>query len=71
MEIFSGKFDFYGYEENEATEEKHFCGNPALNGTFFFKFHYCNNNFNDFLKALVLLFELTVVNQWHDILFKE
>ncbi|XP_070577948.1 two pore calcium channel protein 1-like isoform X2 [Ptychodera flava] len=26
---------------------------------------YCNNNFNDILRSFVLLFELTVVNQWH------
>lgn len=67
MEIFSGKFDYYGYETEEG-DESHFCGNPKLNGTAFFKFQYCNNNFNDFLKSLVILFELTVVNQWHDIL---
>lgn len=64
MEIFSGKFDYYGYETEEG-DESHFCGNPKLNGTAFFKFQYCNNNFNDFLKSLVILFELTVVNQWH------
>jgi hypothetical protein len=29
---------------------------------------YCNNNFNDIFHAMVLLFELMVVNQWHDIL---
>ncbi|CAC5394143.1 TPCN3 [Mytilus coruscus] len=54
MEIFSGKFDYYGYETN-VTDESHFCGNPKLNGTAFFKFQYCNNNFNDFLKSLPLI----------------
>ena len=67
MEIFSGKLDYFRYETN-VTDETHFCGNPALNGTFFYMFHYCSNNFNDILKAFVVLFELTVVNQWHDIL---
>jgi len=34
---------------------------------FFFRAQYCRNNFNDYLSSLILLFELTVVNQWHSI----
>ena len=30
-----------------------------------FRSQYCRNNFNDYLSSLILLFELTVVNQWH------
>eukprot|EP00058_Branchiostoma_floridae_P009154 XP_002594642.1 hypothetical protein BRAFLDRAFT_217471 [Branchiostoma floridae] len=45
-----------------------FCNNPKLNGSEFARDHYCNNNFSDLLTSFVLLFELMVVNQWHDIL---
>lgn len=31
----------------------------------FVRGQYCRNNFNDYLSSLILLFELTVVNQWH------
>lgn len=63
MEIFHGRITYHGYQE--TTDSDKFCGNPALNNTAFYHNHYCNNNFNDVLRSLVLLFELTVVNQWH------
>ena len=65
MELFGGLITFYGIDAKTHP----FCGNPALNNTYFSTFHYCNNNFNDFLRSLVVLFELMVVNQWHDILY--
>lgn len=63
MEIFHGLITYHGYQETNQNDM--FCGNPKLNNTAFYRNHYCNNNFNDILKAFVLLFELTVVNQWH------
>lgn len=65
MEIFQNLIHYYDYYKEDSPP---FCGNSALNGTQFYKFHYCNNNFNDLLRSLVVLVELTVVNQWHDIL---
>ncbi|KAJ8045211.1 Two pore calcium channel protein 1 [Holothuria leucospilota] len=69
MEIFAGKITYYGYpsEEEMATFNKSllFCGNPKLEGSEFYRDHYCNNNFNNILKAFITLFELMIVNQWH------
>ncbi|XP_041352429.1 two pore calcium channel protein 1-like [Gigantopelta aegis] len=65
IEIFHGKIHYYGYNESVVEEKNLWCGNAALKDSMFYRFHYCNNNFNDILKAFVLLFELTVVNQWH------
>ena len=39
--------------------------NPALDGTQFASNDYFANNFNTLPASLVLLFELTVVNNWH------
>lgn len=66
MEIFQGMITYYGYNTTNASLL--FCGNPLLNGSDFFAERYCGNNFNNIVNALVVLFELTVVNQWHDIL---
>ncbi|KAL4238880.1 Ion transport protein [Mactra antiquata] len=63
MEIFHGLITYHGYNETNIYDK--FCGNPALKNTAFYRNHYCHNNFNDILKSFVLLFELTVVNQWH------
>ena len=69
MEIFSGLIHYYGYtQEVESNRLTAFCGNEKLEGSLFYKDHYCANNFNHIFKALVLMFELMVVNQWHDIL---
>ncbi|KAK3605493.1 hypothetical protein CHS0354_004046 [Potamilus streckersoni] len=62
MEIFHGLINYYGYGNVSSSEM--FCGNPALNESVFYKSSYCNNNFNDILKSFVVLFSLTVVNQW-------
>ncbi|XP_071079972.1 two pore calcium channel protein 1-like [Haliotis cracherodii] len=65
MEIFNNKIQYFGYNESMQLENHRYCGNPALKGSLFYKSQYCSNNFNDLLKSIVLLFELTVVNQWH------
>jgi len=65
MESFSGKILFV---DDDTSPEKKFCGNPKLAGSEFVRVGYCGNNFNDLLRSLVTLVELTVVNQWHDIL---
>ncbi|KAL3872621.1 hypothetical protein ACJMK2_035836 [Sinanodonta woodiana] len=67
MEVFHGLINYYGY--GNVSSSQMFCGNPALNESLFYKSSYCNNNFNDILKSFVVLFSLTVVNQWQDILF--
>lgn len=66
MELFKGKVKFYA--EDSTDPAKAFCGNPQLKGTAFAALNYCKNNFNDVVSSFVLLVELTVVNQWHDIL---
>lgn len=66
MELFKGKVTFY--EQSSTDPAKAYCGNPLLNGTDFAKLNYCKNNFNDVVSSFILLVELTVVNQWHDIL---
>ncbi|XP_046575714.1 LOW QUALITY PROTEIN: two pore calcium channel protein 1-like [Haliotis rubra] len=65
MEIFNNKIQYFGYNESTLLETQRYCGNPAIKDSTFYKSHYCSNNFNDLLKSIVLLFELTVVNQWH------
>lgn len=68
MELFHSKIDYFGYEN--ITNPAHlYCGNALLNGSLFYQSQYCSNNFNNILNTLVVLFELMVVNQWHDILF--
>lgn len=44
------------------------CGNEKLKGSEYVRLKYCGKNFNDVLKSFNLLFDLTVVNQWHGIL---
>jgi len=61
MESFAGLIRYKGYGD----ESDKYCGNPKLNGSQFFKDHYCSNNFNNILSSFVTLFELMVVNQWH------
>lgn len=68
MELFQGYIGYHGYQN--VSQENLFCGNPKLEGTEFFTKRYCNNNFNDIFHSLVLLFELMVVNQWHNILLQ-
>merc|ERR1712071_317678 len=63
-----------GYHPGKLEYSKQYCGipgeseNPSLQNfrdSAFYKFQYCTNNFNDFGSAIILLFELLVVNQWH------
>ncbi|GFQ78929.1 two pore calcium channel protein 1 [Trichonephila clavata] len=64
MEIFQNKIKYFGYQN--VTDPSHlYCGNPLLNGSVFYQSQYCSNNFNNILHTFVVLFELTVVNQWH------
>ncbi|NXA51524.1 TPC2 protein, partial [Nothocercus julius] len=66
MELFQGKIQFFPANSNvpHALE----CGNPALKDSMFARGKYCKNNFNNFASSFIVLLELTVVNQWHDIL---
>ncbi|KAJ7404829.1 two pore calcium channel protein 1-like protein [Willisornis vidua] len=66
MELFHGKIQFFpaGSDAPHALE----CGNPALKDSLFARGKYCKNNFNNFASSFIVLMELTVVNQWHDIL---
>ncbi|XP_029635673.1 two pore calcium channel protein 1-like [Octopus sinensis] len=66
MEIFHGLIRFHSYNET-YTEQNNlsFCGNIKLKNSDFYYEHYCSNNFNHIFKSMVILVELTVVNQWH------
>ncbi|KAM6939987.1 two pore segment channel 3 [Xenentodon cancila] len=65
MELFKNKIKFY---EDSSDPKRMYCGNPLLAGTAFAQLNYCKNNFNNVAASFILLVELTVVNQWHDIL---
>ncbi|KAK2817555.1 hypothetical protein Q5P01_025746 [Channa striata] len=67
MEVFKGKVKFY--DEDSSDPAKAYCGNSLLKGTDFAQANYCKNNFNNVVSSFILLVELTVVNQWHDILY--
>ncbi|EMP32656.1 Two pore calcium channel protein 1 [Chelonia mydas] len=66
MELFQGKIQFFS--RNSTAHHARECGNPALKDSLFARAKYCKNNFNDITSSFVVLMELTVVNQWHDIL---
>ncbi|NXX52808.1 TPC1 protein, partial [Scopus umbretta] len=66
MELFHGKVQFFPANSNAPHALE--CGNPALKDSLFARGKYCKNNFNNFASAFIVLMELTVVNQWHDIL---
>ena len=57
--------DGNGTDDGNYTE---FCGNIKLKDSDFYADRYCNNNFNNILRAFKVLFDLMVVNQWHSIL---
>uniref|UniRef100_A0A8D2CPS5 Ion transport domain-containing protein n=1 Tax=Sciurus vulgaris TaxID=55149 RepID=A0A8D2CPS5_SCIVU len=61
MELFHDKVRFF--DPNFTAPAALVCGNPALAGSAFARDGYCRNNFNDLASALVVLTELTVVNQ--------
>lgn len=66
MEAFHGKVRFF--DQNFTTPDALMCGNPALKDSAFARDRYCKNNFNDLASSFIVLMELTVVNQWHNIL---
>ena len=66
MELFHGKIQFFPVNSNAPHALE--CGNPALKDSLFARGKYCKNNFNNFASSFIVLMELTVVNQWHDIL---
>ncbi|NXO48268.1 TPC2 protein, partial [Aramus guarauna] len=66
MELFHGKIQFFPANSNAPHALE--CGNPALKNSLFARGKYCKNNFNNFASSFIVLMELTVVNQWHDIL---
>lgn len=81
MEAFHGKISDVSYNENTTqqismilgnySEKEHgwmVCHNSDLNNTDFADLRYCANNFNNIAAAFITLFEMMVVNQWHDIL---
>ncbi|XP_026984814.1 two pore calcium channel protein 2-like [Sagmatias obliquidens] len=63
MEVFHGKVHFF--DPSSTSPDALECGNPALKDSAFARGRYCRNNFNDLAASLILLTELTVVNQWH------
>ncbi|NWU71955.1 TPC1 protein, partial [Pterocles burchelli] len=66
MELFHGKIQFFPPNSNAPHALE--CGNPTLKDSLFARGKYCKNNFNNFASSFIVLMELTVVNQWHDIL---
>lgn len=69
MEAFHGKVRFF--DLNFTAPDALVCGNLALKDSAFARDRYCRNNFNDLASSFVVLMELTVVNQWHNILPEE
>nr|XP_053642305.1 two pore channel protein 1-like isoform X2 [Cherax quadricarinatus] len=67
MESFQGLVKFTGYDVEGESDL--FCSNSKLELSDFWHDHYCNNNFNDVIHAFIVMFELTVVNQWHVIAY--
>uniref|UniRef100_A0A8C0DU09 Ion transport domain-containing protein n=1 Tax=Balaenoptera musculus TaxID=9771 RepID=A0A8C0DU09_BALMU len=61
MEVFHGKVHFF--DPGSTSPDALVCGNPALKDSAFARGRYCRNNFNDLPASLILLTELTVVNQ--------
>uniref|UniRef100_A0A8C9CQT8 Ion transport domain-containing protein n=1 Tax=Phocoena sinus TaxID=42100 RepID=A0A8C9CQT8_PHOSS len=61
MEVFHGKVHFF--DPSSTSPDALVCGNPALKDSAFARSRYCRNNFNDLAASLILLTELTVVNQ--------
>ena len=68
MELFQGKIKMLGYPNATANVTQLFCGDMKLKNSEYYNEHYCGDNFNNIFKALKILFDLMVVNQWHSIL---
>ncbi|CAG0912281.1 unnamed protein product [Notodromas monacha] len=62
MELFAGLIQSSNYLTGETST---YCENPLLENSTFAALKYCSNNFNDIASSFVILYELTVVNQWH------
>ena len=74
MELFANRIKMFGYPtagDNTSVWNgtNMFCGTVKLKDTDFFADRYCNNNFNNIVKSMKVLFDLMVVNQWHGILW--
>ena len=70
MEVFQNLVKDYPTKNvSELTEMQRLCGNVNLNGSEFSRLRYCEKNFNNIAKAYMILFDLTIVNQWHGIFF--
>lgn len=67
MESFQDLVQYSGYDIEGGSDL--FCSNEKLENSDFWHERYCNNNFNDIIHAMIVLFELTVVNQWHVIAY--
>ncbi|KAH7972504.1 hypothetical protein HPB52_012730 [Rhipicephalus sanguineus] len=69
MELYRDKITFYGgFNGTHSMETQLYCGNAKLKHSTFYATGYCKNNFNNIFSSFVVLFELMVVNQWHNIL---
>lgn len=68
MELFQGHIKDYATSNlSSLTELQLLCGNKLLNGSEYVRLYYCEKNFNNIVKSYMILFDLTVVNQWHGI----
>ncbi|XP_022086007.1 two pore calcium channel protein 1-like [Acanthaster planci] len=69
MGAFHDLIQYHGYpnEGSNIDANRLYCGTNLTNFTKseFYNHHYCNNNFNNIIKAFIVLFELMIVNQWH------
>lgn len=66
MELFQGHIKDYATSNlSSLTELQLLCGNKLLNGSEYVRLYYCEKNFNNIVKSYMILFDLTVVNQWH------
>jgi len=66
MESFKDRVQFFGINTYNTTDPtQRWCGNPNLENSNFYRDKYCANNFNDIGSAIMVMFELLVVNQWH------
>ncbi|CAF0966269.1 unnamed protein product [Adineta steineri] len=61
MEIFQYRISYIDANTTLALA----CNDTRLINSEFARSQYCRNNFNDYFSSLIVLFELTVVNQWH------
>ncbi|XP_071963405.1 uncharacterized protein [Antedon mediterranea] len=65
MEVFGNKITYFGYPDIYEDPSQEYCGNIKLKDSEFYREHYCHNNFNNIINSMIVLMELTIVNQWH------